>query len=208
MRIIVILTIVFLVSGTETFAKKIKALIVRGSKSEEVLMSVRIPWLANEPSFEALQCRIKYFDVQGKKHILKPEDADEIRFEHNGMQVRMISVSNTIGAGRNFSIGRKIFLKLEIDGPLRLFRYYYRQSSPGMMTRGGGFTPGPTYTVDNLLFQKRNGPLKRPKGMGWKKDMLEYLSDCPALTDMIEGKEFKRRDVEAIVMFYNQHCGK
>jgi hypothetical protein len=62
------------------------------------------------------------------------------------------------------------------------------------------------YTVDNLIFQKGNEPLKQPRSLGWKKDMLEYFSDCPALRERIEDKDLKRADIEAIVMYYNNNC--
>jgi hypothetical protein len=64
-----------------------------------------------------------------------------------------------------------------------------------------------TYTADNLIFQKGNGPLKQPRALGWKKDMLEYFSDCPALRERIESKDLRRKEIEAIVLFYNRQCG-
>lgn len=39
----------------------------------------------------------------------------------------------------------------------------------------------------------------------WK-DIIEYLSDCPALVQKIEYEEFKKDDLEAIVRFYNADC--
>ncbi len=125
------------------------------------------------------------------------------------MEVRMISCANTLGGEGMFSTSTKIFLKLEIDGPLRLYRYYFKQSSPGFYGGpGGGYAPGATYTSNNLVFQKGNGPLKQPRTFGWKKDMLEYFSDCPALRERIESKDLRRKEIEAIVLFYNQHCAK
>jgi hypothetical protein len=104
-------------------------------------------------------------------------------------------------------------LKLEIEGPLRLYRFYYKQTSPGYYGGAGGYgagsySPSTTYTVENLVFQKGNGPLKQPKSMGWKKDMIQYFSDCPALREQIESKEFRKKEVEAIVMYYNHNCGE
>lgn len=205
MRTIVMLIAVMLVS-TVGFARKIKGTIVANGQEQQVTFNVKIPFLGGEPSFERMQYRIKYFDEAGKKHLLRPDDAAEIRFEFEGQPVRMISCRNNLGLGNMFSTSLNIFLKLEIDGPLRLYRYYYRQTSGGIYTAGGGYTPGTSYTVENFVFQKGDGPLKRSDGWGWRKEMLKYFSDCPALASLIESKELRKREVEAIVMFYNDKC--
>jgi hypothetical protein len=187
--------------------RKIQGIIIANGKSKEVTFDIKVRFLAGEPNFERIQYKIRYYDQGGKKQTLRPDHADEIRFKYDGMEVRMISVPNTLGGGSLFSSASRIFLKLEMDGPLRLYRYYYTQSNPGMYNgAGGGYYPGGTYTVDNLLFQKGNGPLKKPRSLGWKKDMLEYFSDCPALRERIESKDLRRKEIEAIVTYYNQNC--
>jgi hypothetical protein len=206
MKATAILICCILVMGTSVWAKKIKGTIIAKGQSREVMFNVKIPFLGNEPSFERIQYRIKYYDESGKKHVLLPHEADEIQFDYDGMKVRMISCPNSLGFGNIFSSSPIIFLKLEIEGPLKLYRYYYRQTSGGMMTAGGGFTPSHSYTVENFIFQKGNGPLKRPRALGWKKDMLDYFSDCPALAKLIESKDLRRKEIEAIVMFYNGNC--
>lgn len=204
--LISLLAIFFL--HTTVFGRKIKGTIISNGQSREVTFNVKIPFLGGEPSFERMQYRIKYFDEAGKKHTLRPDDATEIQFEFEGQPVRMISCRNNLGLGNMFSTSSNIFLKLEIDGPLRLYRYYYRQTSGGMHTAGGGYMPGTTYTVENFVFQKGEGPLKQSGGWGWRKDMLKYFSDCPALASLIESKELRRREIEAIVMFYNDKCAR
>lgn len=208
MRIHVAIALLLIVNSNVALAKKIKGTIITGNETREVTFNVRIPWLAGEPSFEGLQYRVKYFDETGKKHILKPDEATEIRFEHNGQLVRMISCKNNLDLGNMFTRGSHLFLKLEIDGPLKLLRYYYKQTHGGMMTAGGGYSPGYSYTADNLLFMKSDGRLKQPRALGWKKDMTEYFSDCPQLVNLIQGKDLRRREMEAIVMFYNKNCGR
>jgi hypothetical protein len=191
-----------------THAKKLAGLIIANGKTREVTFDITVPWLDDEPNFVRLQYKVKYYDENGKKQTLRPEDAEEIQFDYDGMVVRMVSCPDAFG-GNLFSSSSKIFLKLEIDGRLKLYRYYYKQSAPvSYGAPGMSTTMAPAYTVDNLIFQKGNGPLKRPRSLGWKKDMLEYFSDCPALRDRIEGKVLKRDDIEAIVMYYNNNCGK
>lgn len=205
-RLLVITTLVVL--SLHAHAKKIPGTIITNGKASEVTFDIKVPLLSDEPNFERIQYRVRYFDHFGKKQTLRPEDADEIRFNYLGMDVRMISCANTFDAGSIFSSSPKIFLKIEIDGPLKLYRFYYTQTTGGSFNAGGGYAPGMTYTVDNLIFQKGNGPLKRPRSIGWKKDMLEYFSDCPALRDRIESKDLRKKEIEAIVMYYNQNCAK
>jgi hypothetical protein len=191
-----------------TYGRKIPGTIILNGKSKEVTFDIKVPLLVDEPNFVRIQYKVRYYDESGKKQTLRPDDADEIRFTYEGMEVRMISCANTFGAGSIFSTASKIFLKLEIDGPLRLYRYYFKQTTGGYYGGAGGYSPGVTYTADNFIFQKDNGPLKQPKTFGWKKDMLEYFSDCPALHERIESKDLRRKEIEAIVLYYNANCGK
>ena len=139
-------------------------------------MTFNIPFnfLSREPNYEKLQYKVKYFDPAGKKVVLKADNAKEIQFQFAGENVRMLSRYNSIGIGNIFSMSTHIFLKLEMDGKLKL--------------------------------QKENGELKRPKGMSFRKDMTEYFSDCPALVEKIEDKDFRKSDLEMMVNFYNSNC--
>jgi hypothetical protein len=206
----IILTTVLVAASLYAQARKIDGVIITRGTSRKVTFDIKVPLLANEPNFERIQYRVRYYDENGKKRTLRPDDADEIRFNYEGMDVRMIACPNTLGGGSVFSTAARIFLKLEIDGALRLYRFYYKQTTAGMYYGGpgGGYSPGSVYTAENLVFQKGNGPLKQPRSIGWKKDMLQYFSDCPALQELIEGKDLRRKEIEAIVIYYNRNCGK
>ncbi|RAV99282.1 hypothetical protein [Pseudochryseolinea flava] len=205
MRTLII--IAALVASIQVFGRKIPGTIISKGQSRQVMFDIKVKLLYDEPNFERIQFKVRYYDEAGKKQTLRPDDADEIIFDYEGMEVRMISCENTIG-GNIFSSSKRIFLKIEIDGPLKLYRYYYTQTSPGFSGgAGGGYTPGTSYQMENLIFQKGDGPLKQPRTLGWKKDMLEYFSDCPALRERIEQKDLRRREIEAIVHYYNSNCG-
>jgi hypothetical protein len=207
MKIFVITVLVVL--SLQSYGKKIQGTIIVNGESKAVTFDIKVPLLADEPNFERIQYKVRYYDESGKKRTLRPDDADEIRFRYEGMDVRMISCFNTLGGGSLFSTASKIFLKLEIDGPLKLYRFYYQQSTPGYYGgAGGGYSPGMNYRVENLVFQKGNGLLKQPRALGWKKDMLEFFSDCPALRERIESKDLRRKEIEAIVIYYNENCGR
>lgn len=204
-----LLVIVVLAASVNVYAKKIPGLIISKGESREVMFDIKVKLFDGEPNFERIQFKVRYYDENGKKQILRPDDADEIIFDFEGMEVRMISCPNTIGGGGMFSSSSRIFLKIEIDGPLKLYRYYYTQTNAGFNGGAGGvYTPTTSYQVENLIFQKGIGPLKQPRSLGWKKDMLEYFSDCPELRERIENKDLRKREIEAIVNYYNANCGK
>jgi hypothetical protein len=71
---------------------------------------------------------------------------------------------------------------------------------------GGGMTGGYSYNVEQYILQKGDEPIKRPRTWSFKKDMAEYFQDCPALVERIESKEFRKNEVESIVVFYNTKC--
>ena len=194
----------FVVISFHTYGKKIPGTIISKGESTDVMFEIKMPLMLGEPNFERLQYKVKYYDERGKKITLRPDNVDEIQFRYEGVEIRMISCASTPGIGNIFSSSTRIFLKLEMDGPLRLYRFYYKQTTGA----GYGGAPGMTYVADNLIFQKGNGPLKQPRSLGWKKDMLEYFSDCPELRERIESKDLRRKEIEEIVAYYNQKCGK
>jgi hypothetical protein len=118
----------------------------------------------------------------------------------------MLSRKNTFG-GNLFSISENIFLKLEKDGELKLFTYYFTRTSPGTFNASTGTTTsGFSYGVEKYIFQIGSGELKRPRTLFFRKDMLEYFKGCPSLCEKIEKKDFGSYDIEIIVDYYNNHC--
>lgn len=115
----------------------------------------------------------------------------------------MVSRENTLGLGKS----SKIFLKLEIDGDLKLFNYYYTQYTYGSYnTMTGVNFGGPTNKAEKFLLQKGDEELMRPKILSYRKDLIQYLNDCPELSKKIEDHEFNFNDLESIVRFYNLNC--
>ncbi len=188
-------------------AKKIEGQIFYNNDTISVTMKIPVKLFTQEPNYEKLQYKVKYFDSLGVKKVLRPDDAQEIRFTYEFEKVRMLSRKNTLSLGNIFSMSSNIFLRIEIDGDLKLFNYYYTQSSPGMYNASTGMmTGGYSYSVERYILQKSDGELKRPKGLTFRKDMIKYFNDCPELSKKIENKEFRKSDLESIVRFYNVSC--
>jgi predicted Zn-ribbon and HTH transcriptional regulator len=207
MKRISLLVVIGLILSFKLEAKKIEGRIIFENDTIDVTFNIPIKFFTQEPNYEKLQYKVKYFDSAGNKIILRPDKAKEIQFKYEYENVRMLSRYNSLGLGNIFSMSTNIFLKLEIDGELKLFNYYYTQHSAGAYNASTGMmTGGYSYRVERLILQKGNGELKRPKGLTFKKDMINYFSDCPKLVEKIESKDFRKDDLESIVRFYNSNC--
>lgn len=173
---------------------------------EEVIFELPL-LLFGDLNYIKLQEKVKYTDSFGAKKLLRPEQVKEIVFTYKGERIRMISIpkSGDLMLGSIFSASTSIFLKLEEEGSLSLFKYEYKQSSPGSMSPGGGMTGGYSYNVDKHLLLKTGGTMKWPRDLSFRKDMIEYFSDCPELSAKIDKKEFKKDHLIEIVRFYNSY---
>jgi hypothetical protein len=108
MRHVLLITALVILS-LHAQGSKIKGIIIKQGESREVTFDIKVPWLGNEPNFERLQYKVKYYSESGKKQTLRPDDADEIRFEYQGMNVRMISCVNTLSGAMSSRLPQKYF---------------------------------------------------------------------------------------------------
>lgn len=200
MKKIFLFLILLVTLFANVIAKKIEGTIIfeNGTK-RTVILKIPFRLLSGRADYQRLQNRVKFFD-NGEKMVLKPGEASEFSFSYRNEIVRMVSVPNS-GLEGLFAKNNAIFLKLEMDGALRLYRFYATRTAAG-----GGYGATYSYQTEDYYLQKKGEALKRPKGLLFRKDMEEYFSDCPSVADKIKDKDFKRRDLEAIVMYYNKNC--
>jgi len=158
-------------------------------------------------NFASMQYGIKYIDSAQIKHKLKPADAKEIRFEYNGDTIRMLSRFDNLSYNSDGST--KIFLKLLIDGPIKLFDYSVKNSSMAMPAGPGpGTAPMiTTYTYNRYVLQKGVGDLILYSKMNFKNEMPIFIKKCPDLVRLIQDKVYVKSDIERIVTYYNTNCG-
>jgi len=202
---IILFAVALLLSLGGVEAKKIPGQVIGNDGTvKDVIFNLPVN-LFGDLNYQKIQSRIVYYEGE-KRTVLKPDDAREINFTYQHENVRMLSRVNSIRGGSIFSSQKNIFLKLIIDGKLKLFEFFFKSRSPGMQT-AGGFSPGTTYTVETFIMQKGDAPLKEIAGLGFRKDMSDYFRDCPEVADQIKTKELRRRDIEVIVMEYNRKCG-
>jgi len=197
MKKYILFFLLLIISVAVRAAEKIPGQIVVGNTTEEVTFLIPVGFFGGGPGVEAMQTGIRYIDSKGKKHRLKPEQASEFHFKYEGREYRMVSQQRS---GNLFS--RAVFMLLVIDGKVRMFEYTVTSQSSARANGTGGIATTTTY----YLLQKPNEQLYEPRMIGFKKGMTDYFSDCPKLVEMIDGKEFKRRDLDEIVIYYNTKC--
>ena len=187
-------------------AKRIEGKILLENDTVNVVFEIPYNLFSQEPNYKKLQYKVRYFDSIGLKKTLKPGEAREIRFIHNNVKIRMLSRPNSLAIEDVYSFKSNIFLKLELDGVLKLFSYYTSNSIPGVYNSSSGTTGTYTENIEKFVLQKGNGELKQPKSLSFRKDMADYLKDCPDLSHKIENQEFGKKDMSAIVIYYNANC--
>jgi hypothetical protein len=192
-------TFLFLAISIQTFgAERVPGQIIYATGPVDVTFLISVGLFRGGPNTEALQKRVRYLDAKGKKRWLKPDQAKEFKFSLDGENFRMVSRPYVRSL---FSNSRNIFLLQLIDGPVKMFEY--RQTT---QSGGGPNMPSTTTQTISYLLQRGDEPLNEPRMFGFKKEMAQFFADCPQLVALIQGKEFKRRDLDEIVMFYNSRC--
>lgn len=212
-----LLLIIFVLTlGYSTQAKKIEGQIFFIKDTLTVTFEIPVNIFTQEINYMKLQKKVKYYDSVNKIIELNPDQAVEIRFKYEYENIRMISLIRTGDLSSSFALNPNVFLKLVIDGKLKVFCYYYNKQ---------GFVAGPpvmgssmsaprmttmqstSYGADQLVLKKEDGTIKWPNKFGFRKDMKVFFADCPKLVDKIEKKEYSRDDLESIARFYNSNCG-
>ena len=78
---------------------------------------------------------------------------------------------------------------------------------------GGSGNYGGRYSINNYYVSKDNGIVEKLATTGtlftknFKTSASKYFSDCPELVQKIQDYTFTKKDIEEIVLFYNESCG-
>lgn len=210
-----VLTIFIVLFSLSLYSQSINGFIVKGADTNYVNFSLPKYFITGKVNSDIIQDKLKYFDVNGKKVIIKPGEVDEITFYFKGDTIHLISHIDPVQVPCKMCKTRYVFLNLLVDGSVRLFKYmkennqaYIRAISSGGLNTGeeiGGMTLEKDYW---FYYLKEGRELFSPNNMLFKKEMSKYFSDCEVLVRKINAKEFKKKDAIKIVEFYNTNCGK
>ncbi len=178
--------------------------ISRSLDTVNVTFSVPVIFFSAKPNYKKLQRKVKYYDSLHQHQVLFPSDVNEISFEYKGKKIRMLSRLGNLG---NYDGDMYMFLNLIKDGKLKLFEYYEKTYYTGIYNGATGvMTVGGSYTTQKYIMQKDNGYLFRTRWLSFRKDMMDYLSDCPSLAKKIDDRMYGNDDVEKIIDEYNSVC--
>ena len=102
-----------------------------------------------------------------------------------------------------------------IIGKVSLYQKISYGHSPGVVGGAGGgfgFSPGYSYSINNY-YLKREGQTSafhlgstNVFSKNFKKAASDYFKDCSSLVKKIQNKEYKKKDIRAVVEFYNMEC--
>ncbi len=174
-------------SISNSFAKKIEGiLITKKDSTVKVLLDIPILIIPQEIAFFRIQSSIVCYSLtNSKKYVIHPNQVKEIRFKYDSEEIRMVSC---IDSSEIITSDRFLFLRLIVDGKLKLYKYYTLQSND--LSAG-------------YYLQKNNDKLYRPRLFYFKKDMNEYLNGCVSLIRKINDNVYSKSDLEYIVKDYN-----
>ena len=186
-------------------AKKIEGEIAFNDHIEKVIFKIPTDILSGKPAFEKIQHEVDYIDAEGKKKIIYPTDARAIKFYIQGEKVVMFSCQNQTEEGRLDPFGReRVFMRAIVYGPLTLYEYAFRSITSA--TNATGNVSALDAVKYKYVLQHTIEPLKKIKDLNFRKDMEEYLSDCPEVVELIHNRDLRKKDIQAIVEFYNSNC--
>lgn len=180
-------------------AKQIKinveGVIVMKKSIEKTTLIIKIDTKNNLINFPYIQSEIECLDSNNEKRIIGADEVMEVQFEYRGAKNRMISKKIPGSA-------KKRFVKLKINGPIKIFSFYKK-------IRNDPYRDRVKYGIrmeEKTLIQKGKQPLEFTDFSKFKKRMIEYVSDCDSLVKRIKANDFTFGNVEAVVICYNRDC--
>lgn len=196
-NLLVILLILF--SAISIEAKKERGAIF--IQNQKINAELNIPYnlFSKTPNFKLIQRGVKYIDENGKSRRIRPGDAKWFEFESNGRVYKMVSMKN--GEGSDLFLGkRKNFFVLElVSGNVTLYKMFYDEKE---------FMSDSFTTDKERYILEKDGVLKVPAMINFRRDMSAYFFLYPQLAERIVNKEYKLSDLEMIVIEYNDWLSK
>lgn len=96
------------------------------------------------------------------------------------------------------------YMKLIQDGQVKLYRFDFTVQHQGFAGPNGIPTAGYT-SSDYDYYLENNKRFDLVRSMSFKDLMAKYFADDEDLMNKINNKELGYKDMEAIVLLYNQH---
>lgn len=143
-----------------------------------------------------------------------------VKYEFSALEYAEISINDEVSRYKLVSILDKdmpIVLKEIVSGKVSLFNLNTQGYSPGVPMGGGMggapmYTMGTNYSIKNLYVLKEGNEKATHLGSNqlfsknFKQAASDYFKDCSKLVAKIQNREFKKKEIKAIVEYYNSEC--
>ncbi|MEO1053251.1 MAG: hypothetical protein AAFX87_21645 [Bacteroidota bacterium] len=153
---------------------------------------------------DTIRGRLKNFGEIKSCNKVDLVDNKKARRKYKPKHLKAYQIDNSIyvtqRAERPLKLGSAlVFMKLVVDGDVRLFRYHYFAQ-----TGGAGPNQPSISTPEIDYYLERDGKLTLVRSLGFKKSMSIYFRDNRELIKLIQNKDLKYRNMEEIVRIYNE----
>lgn len=179
-------------------ARKVKGYYLNNTYDTSYV-TFEIPIIApNDVDFRYLHDGVSFWLDNERTQKINPHDAKEIVFTYNKVTYRLISCQDYLNLSKKV-VKRSthfIFLKLEVEGNMRLYSYTYTQH----------VSMDFDYKASIMVFQRKNDLLFVAKPMGQIRSLKKYFEDCPNVLDKLKKNELEKGDEIEMVKIYNKKC--
>jgi hypothetical protein len=205
--------ITFFTAAFSIQAERLKGIIVLNNNDTiHAEIDANVTFLSKFIDLEAMQYSIHYFNSSNIEKKISPLEAKEVMFKFKEENIRMISVNNISHIDSSYILPspqlKKIFLKILVDGKLKLMDFLNTQSLGASYNSNTKSLSNSSINRDSYVIQKENGDIAKLKNFGFKNQMISYVSDCPYLVQKLNDKILKRENIEFIILHYNTNCLK
>jgi hypothetical protein len=143
---------------------------------------------------------LTFFDSNDNERALKPHQAKAFFFTYDDVDYHFVACQDYLNLSKKLvkSASTYLFLRLEVEGSMRLFSYTYTQHV------GIDFS----YPTTMMVYKRKNDLFFVPKPMSYKKSLIDYFEDCKEIQDKIKYNFFETDDDIEIVKLYNLVCAE
>lgn len=136
----------------------------------------------------------------GKLQLL---DASNVKVKINNDNIKSFRYDNAIFEHKEkerttFFDNKAAYLKLILDGPVKLYEYEFQYSHLDIITGGRVNTTGYHYYIE------KENELTLISGMSYPKKLMELFADNEVLVSKIKNKEYVIDNIYLIVKYYNE----
>ena len=193
------LLVCFLLLGFSSFADKIPGYYIKtNGDTVHTLIKVKLRGTLNpttneienlKPDIIFLEKNIECYGEDKKKYDVYPIQAKEFGFVYEKILYRFLSRKDNLNINRYGDT--YIFMKLEVDGYLKLFDVDLYNFKTG-------------FRIDRFIVQKGDDPLVMLVRSNFDKQAADFFYECFDLSVMIRSKQYTIVDMKAIVEYYNE----